>query len=165
VGGPASTTTPGSWGGAGVTGGCADTWAIPARTFFHQRGEQGQNTGGRFPLRELHKLAAHWLDQENPGQTLEATVQVHVASLRLVGAEQSQDWHARGQSLAAAAQVMRKILGDSAQRKRRTEHAGGRHRVDLDDEVPEPPSALGALPALDEALTQLAPNDLDGRPR
>ena len=60
---------------------------------------------------------------------------------------------------------MRKILVDSARRKRRTEHGGGRHRVEVDDEVPEPPSALGALPALDEALTQLAPNDLDGRPR
>jgi hypothetical protein len=59
---------------------------------------------------------------------------------------------------------MRKILGDSARRKRRTKHGGGRHRVELDDEVPKPPSALGALPALDEALTQLAPNDLDGRP-
>ena len=91
-------------------------------------------------------------------------MQVHVASLRLVDSEQSKDWHARGQFFAPAAQAMRKILGDSARRKRRTKHGGGRHRVELDDEVPKPPSALGALPALDEALTQLAPNDLDGRP-
>jgi hypothetical protein len=114
-------------------------------------------------LRELRKLAAHWLDQEKRGQTLEATVQVHVAYLRVVDAEQSNDWHARGQFFAAGAQAMRNILGDSARRERRTKHRGGRHRVELDDEVPEPPSELGALPAFDEALTRLAPNDLDGR--
>jgi hypothetical protein len=88
-------------------------------------------------------------------------VLVHVAYLRLVGAEQSKDWHARGIFFAAAAQAMRKILGVSARRKRRTEQGGGRHRVELDDEVPEPPSALGALPALDEALTRLAAEDAE----
>jgi hypothetical protein len=56
---------------------------------------------------------------------------------------------------------MRKNLVDSAQRKRRTKHGGGRHRVEVDDEVPEPPSSLGALPALDEALTRLAAEDTE----
>src|SRR3954452_24713524 len=37
---------------------------------------------------ELRKLAAHWLAQEKPGQTLQATALVHEAYLRLVGSEQ-----------------------------------------------------------------------------
>jgi hypothetical protein len=40
-------------------------------------------------------------------------------------------------------------------------HGGGRHRVELDDDVPEPSSVLGALPALDEALTRLAAEDTE----
>src|SRR6516165_9108202 len=35
-------------------------------------------------------------------------------------------------------QAMRKFLVDSARRKRRIKHGGGRHRVELDDDVPEP---------------------------
>jgi RNA polymerase sigma factor (TIGR02999 family) len=110
---------------------------------------------------ELRKLATHRLDQEKPGQTLEATVLVHAAYLRLVGADQSKDWHARGQFFAIAAQAMRKILVDSARRKRRTMAGGGRHRVELDDDVPEPSSDRGARPALDEALTRLAAEDTE----
>jgi RNA polymerase sigma factor (TIGR02999 family) len=88
-------------------------------------------------------------------------VLVHVAYLRLVGAEQSKDWHACGQFFAAAAQAMRRILVDSAPRKRRTKHGGGRHPVELDHEVPEPPNDRDALLALDEALTRLAAEDLE----
>jgi RNA polymerase sigma factor (TIGR02999 family) len=110
---------------------------------------------------EFRKLAAHRLDQEKPGQTLEATMLVHVAYLRWVGMEQSKDWRARRQFFAAAAQAMRKILMDSARRKRRTMHGAGRHHVGLDDEVREPPSDRGALPALDEALTRLPAEDTE----
>lgn len=79
--------------------------------------------------------------------------------MRLVGNGAGPQFNGRGQFFATAAQGMRKILVDGARRKRRTKDGGGRHRVELDDEVRELPSALIALPALDEALTRLATED------
>jgi RNA polymerase sigma factor (TIGR02999 family) len=110
---------------------------------------------------ELRKSAAEKMAAEKPGQTLEATALVNEAHLRLVGNGAGPHFNGRGQFFAAAAQGMRKILADSARRKRRTKDGGGRHRVELDDEVRELPSALGALPALDEALTRLAADDTE----
>src|SRR6476469_2759352 len=68
---------------------------------------------------ELRKLAAQKLVQEKPGQTLQATALVHEAYLRLVDAEGRKSWEGRGHFFAAAAEVMRRILVESARRKRR----------------------------------------------
>src|SRR5512142_2407369 len=67
---------------------------------------------------ELRKLAAARLADEKPGQTLQATALVHEAYLRLVGSQRPQDWHGRGHFFAAAAEAMRRILVESARRKR-----------------------------------------------
>ena len=48
---------------------------------------------------ELRKLAAAKLVHEKPGQTLQATALVHEAYLRLVDAEQAQQWVSRGHFL------------------------------------------------------------------
>jgi RNA polymerase sigma factor (TIGR02999 family) len=53
---------------------------------------------------ELRKRAAYKLAREAPGQTLQPTVLVHEAWLRLVGTDE-QDWHGRGHFFAAAAEV------------------------------------------------------------
>jgi RNA polymerase sigma factor (TIGR02999 family) len=105
---------------------------------------------------ELRRLAAARLGAEAPGQTLQATALVHEAYLRLVGARQPQDWNGRGHFFAAAAEAMRRILVESARRKGRARHGGGRRRVDLDEAV----SAAVAEPSedlldLDAALTRL----------
>jgi RNA polymerase sigma factor (TIGR02999 family) len=104
---------------------------------------------------ELRKLAAQKLAQEKPGQTLEATGLVHEAYLRLLGNQKSQRWNGRGHFFAAAAEAMRRILIDTARRKRRPKHGGNRQRVDLDGalNIAEPRDDLLAL---DEALTRLA---------
>lgn len=73
---------------------------------------------------ELRKLAAAKLAQERPGQTLEATALVHEAYLRLVDADQAQDWNSRGHFFAAAARAMRRILIDSARRKQLAPRVG-----------------------------------------
>jgi RNA polymerase sigma factor (TIGR02999 family) len=67
---------------------------------------------------ELRKLAAQKLAQEKPGQTLQATALVHEAYLRLVDVEAAQHWNSRGHFFAAAAEAMRRILIESARRKR-----------------------------------------------
>src|SRR5437588_10932476 len=105
---------------------------------------------------ELRKLAAQKLDQEKPGQTLEATALVHEAYLRLVGSDPKQHWDSRGHFFAAAAEAMRRILIDNARRRRRPKHGGGRNRVSLDEALCLGKAAADDLLALDEALEKLA---------
>jgi RNA polymerase sigma factor (TIGR02999 family) len=108
---------------------------------------------------ELRKLAAQRLNQEKPGQTLQPTALVHEAYLRLLGAEEGQHWDSRGHFFAAAAEAMRRILVESARRKKRVKHGGGHGRVDLEEHdlpVRPPPEELLAL---DDALTRLKEED------
>src|SRR5207302_5267745 len=92
--------------------------------------------------------------QEAPGQTLQPTALVHEAYLRLFGKGEKRHWDSRGHFFTAAAEAMRRILIDSARRKKRLKHGGGRAREqELGDiACPERPERLLAL---DEALDRL----------
>jgi RNA polymerase sigma factor (TIGR02999 family) len=83
-------------------------------------------TGRLLPLvyGELRKLAAHRIDRERAGQTLQATALVHEAYVRLVDVDKPQDWNGRGHFFAAAAEAMRRILVENARRKQRVKHGG-----------------------------------------
>src|SRR5580700_9845247 len=84
---------------------------------------------------ELRRLAAQKLAHEKPGQTLDATGLVHEAYLRLfAGDGQMQHWDSRQHFFAAAAEAMRRILIESARRKKRLRHGGDRQQVDLLDQ-------------------------------
>ncbi len=67
---------------------------------------------------ELRRLAGRKMFREAPGQTLQATALVHEAYVRLVGGEHKQRWESRGHFFAAAAEAMRRILVESARRKK-----------------------------------------------
>jgi RNA polymerase sigma factor (TIGR02999 family) len=108
---------------------------------------------------ELRKLAARRLAQEKPGQTLQATALVHEAYLRLVDAEGGVQWHGRGHFFAAAAEAMRRILVDSARRKRRPKHGGDQKRVELDDAGDAIAAPIEDLLTLDDALRKLTSVD------
>jgi RNA polymerase sigma factor (TIGR02999 family) len=112
---------------------------------------------------ELRRLARHRLTKEHPGQTLDATGLVHEAFLRLMpagrAAGQEQHWQGRAHFFAAAAEAMRRILVESARRKRSLKHGGNLHRHSTNDlhlavEVP-PDDVL----AVDESLERLAAID------
>jgi RNA polymerase sigma factor (TIGR02999 family) len=105
---------------------------------------------------ELRQLAAHQLAHEAPGQTLQATVLVHEAYLRLVGNGADQRWHGRRHFFGAAAEAMRRILVEHARRKRAAKRGGHRRRLDLDAEELHAPAESEDLLALDEALDRLA---------
>jgi len=105
---------------------------------------------------ELRKLAAQRLSQEKAGHTLDATALVHEAYLRLVDAEQAQQWDSRGHFFAAAAEAMRRLLIDNARRKRAEKHGGGWHRLDVADRELGVDSAGDDLLAVNEALSKLA---------
>ena len=80
---------------------------------------------------ELRKLAAARMAHEKPGQTLQATVLVHEAYVRLVDVEQVQQWDRRGHFFAAAAEAMRRILLENARRKNRLKRGANLQRCDL----------------------------------
>lgn len=103
---------------------------------------------------ELRRLAAAKLAREQPGQTLQATALVHEAWLRL-GGEERGPWASRAQFFAAAAEAMRRILVDSARRKRAARHGGNLERVDIDSVDLAGGLADDDLLAIDEALDRL----------
>jgi RNA polymerase sigma factor (TIGR02999 family) len=108
---------------------------------------------------ELRRLAAHRLKQESPGQTLQATALVHEAYLRLVDDRHRQSWNSRGHFFGAAAEAMRRILVESARRKRRQKRGGDLVRQELDESEIAAPEADDELLALDEALERLTQAD------
>ena len=135
---------------------------------------------------ELRKLAAAKLAHEKPGQTLQATALVHEAYVRLVGVrkdgamERERDgatgegsdpsitpshhpsvpaFSSRGHFFGAAAEAMRRILVESARRKLRLKHGGGRERTELDGLQIASPQRADDLVALDAALNRLAVED------
>jgi RNA polymerase sigma factor (TIGR02999 family) len=124
------------------------------------RGE-GQAAEQLLPLvyEELRRLAACYLDQEHPGQTLQPTALVHEAFLRLVGGDVDAKWQGRSHFLATAALAMRRILIDNARRKKREKRGGDRQRVELVDHADPRQQEADRLLALDEALTRLAQAD------
>jgi RNA polymerase sigma factor (TIGR02999 family) len=125
-----------------------------------QRGDQ-KAADELLPLvyHELRRLAAHKMANEAPGHTLQPTALVHEAYLRLVGSTQRQHWDGRGHFFAAAAEAMRRILVESARRKKRLKHGGGSERVDVDEIELPLPMPDDELLALDEALNRLSTLD------
>jgi RNA polymerase sigma factor (TIGR02999 family) len=109
---------------------------------------------------ELRKLAAQRMKNEKPGQTLQATALVHEAYIRLVGAE-NQNWNSRAHFFAAAAEAMRRILIESARRKKSLRRGGDLKRIDLNEAVltNDDDAPSDELLALDEALEKLSKTD------
>ena len=104
---------------------------------------------------ELRKLAAAKLSKEKPGQTLQPTMLVHEAYVRLVDVDEPQQWNGRGHFFGAAAEAMRRIIVENARQKQSQRRGGDRARVDLDAVHPAAEIRDGELLALDEALGRL----------
>jgi RNA polymerase sigma factor (TIGR02999 family) len=103
----------------------------------------------------LHAVAARQMRQERDAHTLQPTMLVHDAFLRLVD-QRAVHWQNRDQFYRVAAQVMRRILIDHARRRRAAKRAGG-EKVPLDGlAAPEP---IEEVAALGEALARLATVD------
>jgi RNA polymerase sigma factor (TIGR02999 family) len=104
---------------------------------------------------ELRRLAAYKMANEAPGHTLQPTALVHEAWLRLVTPEQQTQFQNRAHFFGAAAEAMRRILVESARRKKRLKHGGEFERVNLDAVELPLPMPDDELLALDEALDRL----------
>jgi len=108
---------------------------------------------------ELRRLAAHKMANEAPGHTLQPTALVHEAWLRLLKPEEQARFQNRAHFFGAAAEAMRRVLVESARRKKRLKHGGQLERVDVDAVDLPLPMPDDELLALDEALDRLAAVD------
>jgi RNA polymerase sigma factor (TIGR02999 family) len=109
---------------------------------------------------ELRKLAAARMAAERPGHTLDATALVHEAYLRLVGPIGDRSFANRGHFFAAAADAMRRILVDSARRRKARKRGGdlGPALSDV-DRAPARSIDADAWIDLDLALTEFEKSD------
>jgi RNA polymerase sigma factor (TIGR02999 family) len=108
---------------------------------------------------ELRKLAAQKLAHEAQAHSLQATVLVHEAYLRLVSPGSAPSWDDRRHFFAAAAEAMRRILINRARDRGRVKRGGGWRRLHLDQidlSVADPPDELLIL---SDALDRLAAED------
>jgi len=103
---------------------------------------------------ELRQLAAAKLSKEKPGQTLQPTMLVHEAYVRLMDVDQPPQWNGRGHFFGAAAEAMRRILVEKARRKLSQKHGGHMRRIQLDAATAAIENPVEDLLALDEALTR-----------
>jgi RNA polymerase sigma factor (TIGR02999 family) len=103
--------------------------------------------------RELHQIAARYLNRERAGHSLQASALVNEAYLRLLQLKQIQ-WNDRSHFFAVSSQAMRRILVEHA-RRRNLKRGGGLQRVPLDEEAIVAETPEMDFVALDRALTEL----------
>lgn len=111
----------------------------------------------RLVYAELHRIADRAMRSERPDHTLQPTLLVNEAFVRLVGQREAH-WHNRAQFYAMAAQSIRRILVDHARARRRLKRDFG-VRITLDHSLPgvsqQPVDEAMDLLAVDEALGRL----------
>ena len=107
---------------------------------------------------DLRRLAVHKMAGQAAGHTLQPTALVHEAWLRLAGNEPGR-FTGRAHFFAAAAEAMRRILVDSARRKRAIRHGGGQERVDIDEVEVASPVDNDELLAVHDVIDKLAAED------
>jgi len=96
--------------------------------------------------------------RQHPGQTLQTSALVNEAYLRLVDVEGVR-WEDRTHFFAVSAQVMRRILVDSARAHLAGKRGGGFEHVYLDESLDASPQRSEDLIALDDALKALEEMD------
>jgi RNA polymerase sigma factor (TIGR02999 family) len=103
-------------------------------------------------------MAAHLLNNERPGYSLQSSDLVHEVYLRLVNAREV-DWQHRAHFFAVSATLMRRILLDRARRRVAAKRGGKAQPLDLDDTIDIAQVQAREVVALDEALNTLAEVD------
>jgi RNA polymerase sigma factor (TIGR02999 family) len=108
--------------------------------------------------RELRRLAHCYMTRERPGHSLQTTALIHETYQRLIDTP-NVHWQDRSHFFAVCAQLMRRILVDSARSRAYQKRGGGVHLVSLNEDLMLSPERGADLVALDEALTALSAVD------
>jgi RNA polymerase sigma-70 factor, ECF subfamily len=103
---------------------------------------------------ELRTLARRQLRGRSGDQTIETTVLVHEAYLRLAHAERPE-WVDRCHFFAVASTAMRQILVDHARRRGSAKRGGGWQRVDFESARLDVEQQTELLLEIDDALDKL----------
>ena len=107
---------------------------------------------------ELHKLAESHLRRAQYAGTLQPTVIVHEAYLRLV-ARDLPDWQSRSHFFGIASRLMRQIVVDHARARAAVKRGGGQTPLELNEALKYSDANAGSVVALDDALQALATTD------
>lgn len=104
---------------------------------------------------QLRRLAQSYLRRNRNSSTLQPTVLVHEAYLKLINQEQTS-WQNRAQFFGLAAKIMRDLLVDHARRARAAKRGGDNFSLSLSeaDQIGNSPNL--DLLALNEAMDELA---------
>ncbi|MCS7090387.1 MAG: sigma-70 family RNA polymerase sigma factor [Verrucomicrobiota bacterium] len=108
--------------------------------------------------RELREMAALLMARESPGHTLQPTALVHEAWLRMTG-RSLEPLSGRAHFFGIAAEVMRRILVESARRRRALKRGGGAEHIELQESSAVQWGTSEEVLAVHEALDQLAAED------
>ena len=103
---------------------------------------------------ELRRLARHYMRNERADHTLQTTALVNEAYMRLADYKNMR-WQSRAHFFAVAAQVMRRILVESARSRNYAKRGGGARKVELDEAAVVSAGRSAEVIAVDEALTEL----------
>jgi RNA polymerase sigma factor (TIGR02999 family) len=104
---------------------------------------------------ELRRIAAAHLRRESSANSLQPTVLVHEAYLRLTGITDI-DWQDRAHFFAVSATIMRRVLVDHARAAKTRKRGGGWDEVSINESILPSPERAAEVIALDEALIRLA---------
>ena len=105
---------------------------------------------------QLLPIVAQKLSGGKSGQSIQPTMLVHEAYVRLVDVDEPQKWNSRGHFFGAAAESMRRILVEHARRKRTQKRQATYLQIDPNQLPDQQRSHQIDLLALDEALSELA---------
>lgn len=147
--------------------------AAPEATVLLRRSSAGDGDARDALLRllysELRSLAARQMQRERKDHTLQPTVLVHEAWMRLIeepgqgvpdaGAAGGPAWDGRAHFLRMAAKAMRNVLVDHARRRGAQKRGASAARAELDDVLATYETRALDVLALDEALERLAQRD------
>jgi len=107
---------------------------------------------------DLHRVAQSLFRSQRPGHTLQPTVLVHEAWVRMFGGGAETAWQDRAHFVNVAARAMRQVLVNHARDRTAQKRGGGRARERLTVVAPEAPGTDDAVDLLDldDALERLA---------
>ena len=104
---------------------------------------------------ELRRLARAYMNRERAGHTLQTTALLNEAYVRLIDSHNVQ-WQSRAHFYGIAAQVMRRVLVDSARKRNYRKRGGGSHQITFTETLAVTAAEDTNVLALDEALNELA---------
>jgi RNA polymerase sigma factor (TIGR02999 family) len=127
----------------------------------------GLQSGGDYALEELtsvvytelHRIARRVWGQQQPGHTLQPTVLIHEAYLKLVK-QNGRAFQSRAHFLAVASIAMRQVLVNHAESRVTAKRGGKNHAVPLDEAQTASLQDESDVLLLHEALQKLSDFDL-----